>query len=95
MTGNEFTITEKPILNEEQQKLLLNFLLNILKDTKSIHIKCDCSHEDLYYQINKSMNELNLVNIKEEWNIDNPNTWKVKIDFLYPLRNLVEIWWKK
>ena len=81
-------------LDDEQQKMLLNFLLNILKDTKSIKVKCDCSHRDLYYELVDNFNELNIMSIKEDWNVDNHSEWKVKIDFLYPLRSLLDIRWK-
>ena len=81
-------------LDDEQQKMLLNFLLNILKDTKSIKVKCDCSHQDLYHELVDNFDGLNISSIKEDWNIDNRSEWKVKIDFLYPLRNLLDIRWE-
>ena len=84
----------KKMLNKEQQEILLNFLLNIFKDTKSIYVKCDCSHSEQYYQICDLMMGLNIVSIKEDYGIQDPQNWKVKIEFLYPLRDLLDIDWK-
>lgn len=99
MVGKQFNnlpwlIQDSEMLDEEQQKKLLNFLLNILMDTKSIYVKCDRSHNDLYLEITDCMNDLNIIRAREDWNITNPNTWKVQIDFLYPLRSLLNIRWE-
>lgn len=88
--GKPFDIIGDSVkLSEEHQKLLINFLLNILKDTKYIQVKCDCSHEDLYHEVVENMEELGIVNIREDWSIDNPSDWKVRLTFRYPLRNLL------
>ena len=77
-------------LKKEHQKILISFLMNVLKDSKEISIKCDCSHHDWYFQITDLMKELQLINIKEDWNI-NTAYWRVKIEFLSPLRNLFDM----
>ena len=93
---NDFSIIgNSEMLNEEQQRVLLNFLLHILKDTKSIQVKCDCSHEELYCQVCDLIRDLRISSIAEDYNINDPATWKVKVDFLYPLRNLLNIQWGK
>lgn len=81
---------EEVLLNEEQQNILMNFILTIIQDTKSIYVKCDVNHQDLYDEVVDSMMDLGITNIRESWDIDNPNTWRVKIDLLYPLRYLLD-----
>ena len=77
------------MISKENQKLLTDFLVNILKDTKSIYVDCDCSHHDLYSKLEEKFDDLNLIGIREDWNINNPTSWTVKIDFRYPLRYLI------
>ena len=89
MIYNEFNV-EKPIINKENQKILVKFLLNILKDTKCIRIICDCSHNESYRELQKHMEELHIISIKEDWNIEKNNEWKVKAYFKYPLRYLLD-----
>ena len=76
-------------LTEEKQEMLINFLKTIMRDSKSISIKSDRSQYQLYKEIVDNMDELHLFYVREDWS-KTSGTWEVTLEFLYPLRELIE-----
>lgn len=82
-------VKEDVKLTEEQQKMLKDFLKEMMMDSRVISFKSDRSRYSEYEEIVGHMNELQLSCLREDWS-ETTDGWEITLEFLYPLRELIE-----
>lgn len=82
-------VKEDVKLTEEQQKMLKSFLKAMMMDSRAISFKSDRSRYPEYEEIVGRMDEVQLHCLREDWS-ETTDGWEVTLEFLYPLRELIE-----